>query len=64
MAIVHLEEDLARTGAAPRNAPPDARAGYRWSRAKRKAMWILAATLLGTAGLIAFQFLVTLVTLD
>jgi hypothetical protein len=64
MAIVHLEEDLARTGATPRNAPPGARAGHRRSRAKSQAMWILAATLLGATGLIAFQFLVTLVTLD
>jgi hypothetical protein len=62
MAIVRLDEDLARTGARSRKVSPKARAGH--SRVTSTAMWILAATLLGAAGLIAFQFLVTLVTLD
>lgn len=64
MAIAHFEKDFVRAGAKSRKAPPDARAGQWGYRVGRRAMWILAATLLAAAGFIAFQFLVMVVTLD
>ena len=64
MAFVHFEENISRNRTRLRKAPPDVGAARRRSRVKRRAVWILPAALLAAAGLIAFQFLVTLVTLD
>jgi hypothetical protein len=62
MAVRHCERTSPCVGPGAEASGPAQ--GRRWIHLKRSAMWVVAVTILGVAGLIGFQLLVTLVTLD